>query len=156
MKKLNRTHTSQAKTTCHTEQISQEHSHIEIQSMDRLPFTFSDHDDIKLERFCSMILYSINTPFPRSQQQLGYAVLGIKNILKAMSTVEIINRYPAVSKVPSENWRPNIKPLEKLGALLKQPLTRQAFPNLWQSVRFMSEQDQKEIYDILILKIGSI
>ncbi|WP_263081597.1 hypothetical protein [Endozoicomonas sp. Mp262] len=117
-------------------------------------FGFSDGDEVQIERFCRIICYGMSTPFPRSQQQLGYAVIGLKKALKKLSLVELLNRSPNVALVTAECSRPEVKPLPQLDNLLHQDLLQKALPNLRQAVRFMHERDQQDIYSILQLKVG--
>ncbi len=132
------------------------HSALEIKSSDHNPFAFSDGEGVEIERFCSMICAGMSTPFPRSQQQLAYAVVGIKNALKKLSLSELEQRRPEVANLDVEQLRPEVKPLEALDALLSQELMKKALPNLRQAVRFMHEQDQQDIYSILRLKVGYV
>ena len=148
--------TSNAQIMRHLAQIKQETSDLEIQDMSSLPFGFSEGEDVQIERFCRMISYGVSTPFPRSQQQLAYAVIGIKNALKMISLVELIHRKPSISKITYESMRPDIKPIKQLDSLLQQPLMREALPNLRQAARFMHEKDQQEILDILKLKLRTL
>lgn len=153
MSEFNELNTGAAHIMRHTTQY-EECRDIEIKTMNSNPFAFGDAEDVKIERFCSMISHSVSAPFPRSQVQLAYAVSGIKKGLKALSRFEMIERHPVVPKSSCDGERLDIKPLKKLDELLNQPLAIQAFPTLWQVVRFMHEQDQEEIYQILALKFN--
>ena len=142
-----------AKIMRHLAEARQQDNGLEIQAMTSLPFGFSDGEDVQIERFCRMISLGISTPFPRSQQQLAYAVIGIKKALKTISLVELLYRKPEVVQLAAEDIRSDVKPIQELGELLQQPLFQQSLPNLSQAVRFMHEKDQQDILKILRLKL---
>lgn len=106
-----------------------------------------------IENFCRIICYGVSSPFPRSQEQLGLAVVGLKSALKQLSPLELLDRSPTLIPVAEEFIRPQIKPIAALDSLLNQPGLARALPNLRQAVRFLHELDQQDVYGIIRLKL---
>ena len=132
------------------------HSALEIKSKNHSTHLSNDIDEVTIQRFCSMICAGMSSPFPRSQDQLAFAVIGLKNALKKMSFTELGQRRPEVSSLDIEQLRSEQQPIEELSELLDQKIFKQALPNLRQAVRFMHEQDQLDVYYILSQKLGGI
>ncbi|MDD7804358.1 MAG: hypothetical protein PUP46_02060 [Endozoicomonas sp. (ex Botrylloides leachii)] len=129
---------------------------LEIQPMATKDLGSKNKKNVQIERFCHMISLGVSSPFPRSQQQLAYAVIGIKKALKAISLVELLYRKPEIKPLIAEGIRPEIKPIKALKELLQLPLFQSSLPNLAQAARFMHEKDQVDILKILCLKLQQV
>ena len=153
MKGVNDVLSNKPEKDSHKSTFQQKDCSLEILPMTDISFSFAEESDVQIERFCRMISLGIGSPFPRSQQQLAYAVLAIKKSLKTISLVQLLERKPDVPQLAFENIRHELKPIKELEELLRQPLFKQSLPNLYQATRFMHKKDQYDILKILKAKV---
>ncbi|WP_299732102.1 hypothetical protein [uncultured Endozoicomonas sp.] len=117
------------------------------------PLGVHDKAIVQIEMYCRMICYGINTPFPHARQHLAFALLGIKGALRQISLAELVTANGDITGIEIKRSQRDLKIMDKLETLLDNSIITEAIPTLREAIRFVHSRDQKEIYDILSLKL---